>query len=128
VADRPARVRVVRRQPAAPGAPPANFTLDNYAALAKPANFEAAKNSLVLAVFGTAGAVALGGGLAWLAGADERAGALARPGHRDHAAVPGPLIGALAWSFLAAPRSGYLNSSCASSGSRSSSTSCRSGG
>lgn len=85
------------------------LTLGNYGALASSSSLEATWNTVIVATFATLIAVGAGAVLAWLAVRTDIPGKGVA-----HAAglVPlflSPLVGALAWSLLASPRSGYLN-------------------
>lgn len=84
-------------------------TLDNYRALAAPGNLAATRTSLVIAVTGSTGALAIGGTLAWLVTrTDIRGRLLIQVGAIAPLFVP-PLVSALAWALLGSPRSGYLS-------------------
>lgn len=87
-----------------------NFTTSNFAYMFSPSTRVAAFNSLIIATFGTALSLGWGGALAWLA---ARTNVPGRPLVQLAGIVPmfmSPLVGALAWSFIASPgRSSYLN-------------------
>jgi iron(III) transport system permease protein len=94
---------------AAPGELGGPLTLSHYADLVQGANLQSAKNSLIIGVGGTALAVALGGSLAWLvARSDIPAKRLVRVGAITPLFIS-TLVAALSWSYLAAPRTGFLN-------------------
>src|SRR5207302_9325763 len=85
-------------------------TLQNYVEVLTRGGFPVLlATTLAAALVGTAGAVAIGAGLAWLAIRTDV------PGRRvleivaiTPMFVP-PLVGAFAWDILASPRSGILN-------------------
>ncbi len=88
----------------------AGLTLGNYRAVFAAAGFgPLVAATMGTALVGTAGAAAIGAGLAWLAARTDV------PGRRvlDVVAVMPllvpPLVGAFAWDILASPRSGILN-------------------
>ena len=92
-----------------PGATGIAFTLDNFVAVVSPANLVAIQNSLVVSVLSTVFSVIIGGFLAWLV---SRTDVPMRGLVRLSGSFPlfvAPLVGALAWSLLASPRSGYIN-------------------
>lgn len=95
--------------PPRPGAPLGHFTLDNFASLATPENLRAAKNSLIFSVFGSLLALIIGGAMAWLVARTDV------PLKRTVAfAGVAPLflsslVGALAYTLIASPQSGYIN-------------------
>jgi len=85
------------------------LTLDHYRALGSGSLRTAVSNTLVTSVGATVLAVIIGGGLAWLAARTDVPG-------RGLVQIAGiiplffsALVGALAWSALASPRTGYLN-------------------
>ena len=85
------------------------WTLANYATLWRPALGEAIVNTLIVSVGGTAMAMAIGCGLAWLA---ARTDVPFKP--LVHLAGVMPLfmslvVASVTWSFLGSGRSGYLN-------------------
>jgi iron(III) transport system permease protein len=85
------------------------FTWDNYTALASAGTREAFVNTLIVGVCGAVLAVLMGGGIAWLA---ARTDVAARPLVQVLGIAPmfvSPFVGSIAWSFLASPRSGYIN-------------------
>lgn len=95
--------------PPRPGAAQASFTLQNYQAILQPTNLVALRNSVVVSLVATGLALGIGGGLAWLV---ARTDVPLRPLIRLAGSTPlfiAALIGALAWSLLASPRSGYIN-------------------
>ena len=90
---------------------PSEFTLANFSALfADQANLRAILNTVVSSALATALAVAIGVPLAWMTSRTDT------PGRRffDNAfVIPyylSPFIGAIAWTMLANPRIGFLNS------------------
>jgi iron(III) transport system permease protein len=92
-----------------PGAGLGSFTLDNYAQLAGPGNLNAAWNSLVISLFGTALAMLIGGLTGWLA---ARTDVPFRGLAQLAGIVPlfmSALVGTLAWALIASPRAGYIN-------------------
>jgi iron(III) transport system permease protein len=95
--------------PPRPGAPPGQFTLENYAALVRPSSLGAARNSLVFALGATALALGIGSILAWLV---ARTDVPARRLIGVAGVMPlfmSSLVGALAYALVASPRSGYVN-------------------
>lgn len=95
--------------PPRPGAPLGALTLHNYVALFDAANLRAAINSLVFSVSGSAAALAIGGALAWLV---ARSDVPAKPLVALAGIAPlfiSSLVGAVAYSLIASPRSGFLN-------------------
>ena len=87
----------------------ASFTLRNFTALWTPANGRALVNTLIVSVGGTAIAMTVGCGLAWLA---ARTDVPLKP--LIHLAGVMPifvphLVAAIAWTLLASGRSAYLN-------------------
>jgi iron(III) transport system permease protein len=102
--------------PPRPGTPLGHFTLANYRALWGGGTAAAAWNTITISLFGCGGALVIGGSLAWLA---TRTDAPAR--WLIHLAGFMPLfisllVAALAWSLLASPQAGYLNTMLASIG------------
>lgn len=95
--------------PPRPGAPPGTFTLDNAIAITNPANATALGNSLIIGVGGTALAIVIGGGLAWLSARTDVPGRAIVQIAGIMPLFVAALIGALAWALLASPRTGYLN-------------------
>lgn len=96
-------------EPPRPGGPIGRPTVANFARIVAPANLEAIRNSVVIGLGGTALALAIGGTLAWLA---VRTDLPARWLTHVGGLIPlflSSFVGALAWSFLATPRIGYLN-------------------
>lgn len=95
--------------PPRPGSTGGALTGEWYQGLFNTGYLDAARNSLVIAVGGTLLALVFGTGLAWLAArTDVPFKALAQVA----GVVPlfvSSLVGALAWSFLASPRQGFLN-------------------
>src|SRR5262244_29687 len=90
---------------------PGAFTLANFASLfANPENLEAIVNTLASSALATIVAVAMGVSLAWVTSRTDT------PGRRffDNVfVIPyylSPFIGAIAWTLLANPRIGFLNS------------------
>jgi iron(III) transport system permease protein len=87
-----------------------NFTTRNFGYMFSPSTRQAAVNSMLIAVFGTLFSLGWGGALAWLA---ARTNVPGRPLVQLAGIVPmfmSPLVGALAWSFIASPgRSSYIN-------------------
>ena len=86
------------------------LTLGNYVEVLTQGGFASLLGTTVgAALIGTAGAIAIGAGLAWLAVRSDV------PGRRLLEAVSimpmlvPPLVGAFAWDILASPRSGILN-------------------
>jgi iron(III) transport system permease protein len=95
--------------PPRPGEPVGHLTGHNFAPLFAGGNLQAIRNSVVIGVAGTALALAIGCALAWLT---ARTDMPARWLGQVSAITPlflSPFVGALAWSFLAGPRVGYLN-------------------
>jgi iron(III) transport system permease protein len=85
------------------------FTLANYHALAGKQAREAALNTLIATVGATIGSVIVGGALAWLV---ERSDVPGKGIVQIAGVVPmffSALVGALSWSLLGSPDSGYLN-------------------
>ncbi|MFI5012451.1 MAG: ABC transporter permease [Hyphomicrobiales bacterium] len=86
------------------------LTLDNYREVFAKGGFaDLLRVTLTAACIGTAGALAIGSGLAWLATRSDVPG---RPLLEAVAIMPmfvPPLVGAFAWDILASPRSGILN-------------------
>jgi iron(III) transport system permease protein len=95
--------------PPRPGDPIGNFTLDNYQAFFSERGLTAAANSVLTAVGGGALAMILGTVMAWLAARSDV------PGRRVvqvAGIVPlfvSAFVGAMAWSLIASPNSGYVN-------------------
>ena len=85
-------------------------TLRNYIDLINSPSFaDLVGTTLIAAVFGTAGAVAIGVGSAWLAVRTDLPG---RRGVEVISLLPmfvSPLVGAFAWDILASPHAGLLN-------------------
>jgi iron(III) transport system permease protein len=99
-----------------PGTPLGNFTLENYRALWGRGTANAALHTLAVSTFGCIGALLIGGGLAWLAARTD-----APAPWLIHLAGFMPLfisllVAALAWSLLASPEVGYLNTLLSSIG------------
>ena len=95
--------------PPRPGADMGRFTWDNYTALASSGTRDAFINTVIVGVCGAVLAVLIGGGIAWVAArTDVRARALVQVIGIAPLFVS-PFVGSIAWSFLASPRSGYLN-------------------
>lgn len=95
--------------PPRPGEALGLLTLNNYQALFDTANLRAAINSLVFSVSGSAAALIIGGALAWLVARSDVPG-------KPLVALAGiaplfisSLVGAVAYSLIASPRSGFLN-------------------
>lgn len=95
-----------------------NFTSQNFRYILSPSTQAAAINSLLIAVFGTLLSLGWGGALAWLA---ARTNVPGRPLVQLAGIVPmfmSPLVGALAWSFIASPGDfSYVNLALAGLGS-----------
>lgn len=95
--------------PPRPGTPLGNFTVDNYASLLSSANLRAVWNSIIYSVSASALALGIGGLLAWIV---ARTDVPAR-GLVGFASVAplfiSALVGAIAYSLIASPRSGYIN-------------------
>lgn len=103
--------------PPRPGAPPQRFTLANYAAVLNGANLAALRNSFLIGLGGTAVSVVIGASLAWFSARTDVPGrAVVQVAGIMPLFIPA-LVGALAWSFVASPTSGYLNLAFASLGS-----------
>ena len=87
-----------------------HLTLQSFITVfTEPGMLSAALNSLWLVIEVTAGAVALGLPLAWLVGRTDMPGKwLVRTAAAISFTVP-PFITVIAWIFMAAPNSGYLN-------------------
>jgi iron(III) transport system permease protein len=84
--------------------------LQNYRAVTTPAIRDAALNSLLVGVGATICSLVVGGGLAWLVARTDVPG---RALVQVAGFVPlffSAVVGALAWSALASPTTGYLNS------------------
>ena len=95
--------------PPRPGTPLGLFTLANYVALFDSANIRAAVNSLVFSVVGSVAALGIGGLLAWLVARSDVPG---KPLVALAGVAPlfiSSLVGAVAYSLLASPRSGFIN-------------------
>lgn len=95
--------------PPRPGDPIGNFTLANYTTLFSERGLTAALNSFVIAAGAGTLAMVLGTAMAWLAARSDVPG-------RGIVSVAGivPLfmsafVGAMAWSLIASPQSGYIN-------------------
>ena len=90
---------------------PGTFTLDNFITLfADPANRTAILNTIVSSGLATIVAVVMGTGLAWIT---SRTATPFRRFFENAFVVPyylSPFIGAIAWTLLANPRVGFLNS------------------
>ncbi|MFI5023328.1 MAG: ABC transporter permease [Alphaproteobacteria bacterium] len=86
------------------------LTFGNYlAVLAEPGFLALLGTTVGAALLGTAGSIAIGAGLAWLAMRTDVPG---RPLIEAVSIMPmfvPPLVGAFAWDILASPRSGILN-------------------
>jgi iron(III) transport system permease protein len=85
------------------------LTLDHYRALGSATLRTATVNTFWVSLAATAASVAIGGGLAWLVTRTDVPG---RAIVQIAGIVPlffSALVGALAWSALASPRTGYLN-------------------
>jgi iron(III) transport system permease protein len=87
-----------------------HFTLHSFGEVfSEPGMAKAAWNSLRLVTMVTAGAILLGLPLAWLVGRTDMPGKwLVRTAAAISFTVP-PFITVIAWIFMAAPNSGYLN-------------------
>lgn len=96
--------------PPRPGAAAGNFTWGNYSALfTQSGTARALQNSVVVGVVSATLAVTLGVFLAWVTTRTDIPG---RRWIQLVAVAPlfvSPFVGSIAWSMLAAPRSGYLN-------------------
>jgi len=95
--------------PPRPGDPIGNFTLANYAAIFSERGLTAALNSFIIGIGAGALAMVLGTAMAWLAARSDVPG-------RGIVQIAGivPLfisafVGAMAWSLIASPKSGYIN-------------------
>lgn len=85
------------------------FGLEHYRRLASPGMGSATLNTIWVSIGATVGSVFVGGGLAWLAARTDVPG---RSVVQLSGMVPlffSALVGALAWSALASPRTGYIN-------------------
>jgi iron(III) transport system permease protein len=92
-----------------PGAALGSFTFHNVREVLSGTNLTATVNSASIALGGTAIALVIGAALAWLAARTDIPGrAFVQLVGITPLFMP-TLIGALAWSFLASPRAGYLN-------------------
>lgn len=95
--------------PPRPGSPLGNFTLENYAAVFSGANLAAIMNSLIFSVSASAIAIGSGGSLAWIVARTD----VPLRGLAGLASVAplfiSPLVGAIAYSLIASPRSGFIN-------------------
>ena len=95
--------------PPRPGEPLGNVTTSNFARVFARGNLHAIANSMVIGITGTTLALVIGSALAWLT---ARTDMPARWLGHVAAITPlflGSFVGALAWSFLASSRVGYLN-------------------
>jgi iron(III) transport system permease protein len=95
--------------PPRPGADMGRFTWDNYTSIASAGTRDAFVNTVIVGVCGAVLAVLIGGGIALVAARTDVP-------WRGFVQVLGiaplfvsPFVGSIAWSFLASPRSGYLN-------------------
>ncbi len=92
-----------------PGSVAGTLTLSHFTGLVSSANVNAAVNTLVLGLAGTALSMAIGGFLAWAAARTNVPG----KGMVQLAGIiplfVSSLVGAVAWSTLASPGQGYLN-------------------
>lgn len=102
-------VTAITDSPPRPGDPLGAFTLDNFSAIFTERGLNAALNSLVISVSAGALAMLVGTAMAWLAARTNVPG-------RGIVQVAGiiPLfisafVGAMAWSLIASPQSGYVN-------------------
>ncbi|WP_199434781.1 ABC transporter permease [Qaidamihabitans albus] len=92
-----------------PGDPVGNFTLDNFQALFSDRGIEAMVNSVLMALGAGVVAMSIGAALAWLA---ARSDVPARPLVQLAGIIPlfiSGFVGAMAWSLVASPQSGYVN-------------------
>lgn len=94
--------------PPRPGSSYTGFTLDNLELLRTPGLLNAAKNSLVVGVGSTVGIVAVGTGLAWLVARTDIPFPKAIQVLGITPLFLSSMVGALAWTLLASPRTGYL--------------------
>lgn len=92
-----------------PGSTGGSLTGQWYQNILNPAYYVAARDSLIIAIGGTALALVFGTGLAWLAARTDVPG-------KSLVLLAGivplfvsSLVGALAWGFLGSPRQGFLN-------------------
>jgi iron(III) transport system permease protein len=95
--------------PPRPGEPLGNLTLGNFASLSELGIIRAIWNSIVFSVAGSALALVIGGMLAWFV---ARTDAPLRALIAFSGVAPlfmSSLVGALAYSLIASPRSGYVN-------------------
>ncbi|GAA3929315.1 iron ABC transporter permease [Microbacterium soli] len=95
--------------PPRPGDPLGNFTVENFNAILTSRGITAAVNSIIIAVCAGAFAVAIGTGLAWVA---ARTDVPWRAVAQTAGIIPlfiSAFVGAMAWSLVASPRSGYIN-------------------
>lgn len=95
--------------PPRPGADAGRFTWDNYTALLAPGTRDAFVNTLIVGLVGATLAVLLGGSLAWIAARTNVPGRAAVQVIGIAPLFVSPFVGSIAWSFLGAPNSGYLN-------------------
>lgn len=91
-----------------PGSSFSGFTLENYSILWSSGLLNAAWNSLIVAVLSTVGIVIVGTSLAWLVARTD----VPMPGMIQVLGITplflSSMVGALAWTLLASPRTGYL--------------------
>jgi iron(III) transport system permease protein len=95
--------------PPRPGADMGRFTWENYSSVGSAGTRDAFVNTVIVGVFGAGLAVLIGGAIAWAAARTDVP-------WRGLVQVIGiaplfvsPFVGSIAWSFLASPRSGYIN-------------------
>jgi iron(III) transport system permease protein len=96
-------------QPPRPGASWGTLTLENYAAIANGPAFEVAANSVLLAIGGSVLAIGIGAILAWLIARTDVPGKALVGMAGVMPLFMSSLVGALAYSLVASPRTGYLN-------------------
>lgn len=92
-----------------PGATGGAFSAAWYRGLLDPAYLDAARNSLVVAICGTAVALVFGTGLAWLAARTDVPGKVLVQLAGIVPLFVSSLVAALAWGALASPNQGLLN-------------------
>ena len=102
--------------PPRPGDPVGDFTLSNFGALMTERGLSATRNSVVIGLAAGALALTIGTTLAWVA---ARTDVPWRGLVQTAGIVPlfiSAFVGAMAWSLIASPRSGYINLFFASMG------------
>lgn len=89
---------------------PSRWTLENFAYLASPAVLSATANTLLVSIGATLLAGLFGVLLAWIGARTDTPGIATFESLNVIPVFLSPYVGAVAWTYLAAPRSGLLNS------------------